>query len=205
MEQFQKIIQKFWNESSDDRLVLGIDGLSRSGKSTLSLQSVKYLSEQGIPYCLFHLDDLIVEKKWRYGTGLDEWQEYYFRQWEIAALAESFFKRLKEADALCLAIYEPAADKRIGKQMRLPEKGIILIEGVFLQRPEWRPYFDKVVYVDCPRKQRFERESPKTKSDVEKFINRYWKAEIYYEETVMPVMHADITLYAGNREIGETL
>lgn len=205
MEQLQAMIQRFWDEQPEERLILGIDGLSRSGKTTCSRQAEDYLIAQGIPYCLFHLDDLIVEKKRRYGTGLEDWQEYYFKQWEIDALTEKLFSKLKKSDEVLLGFYEPDKDHRISKRIQLPKKGIILIEGVFLQRSEWRPHMDKVVYIDCPRKQRFERESPATKREMEKFIHRYWKAEMYYEKTVMPKMHADLTFETGVREIGETI
>lgn len=205
MEHLQAMMQTFWDERPEERLILGIDGLSRSGKTTISRLAGGYLKERGIPYCLIHLDDLIVEKKRRYGTGLEEWQEYYFKQWEIGALAETLFSKLKNADEVLLGFYEPEADRRTTKRIRLPKKGIILVEGVFLQRPEWRPHMDKVVYIDCPREQRFERESPATKKEMEKFRHRYWKAEMYYEKAVMPIKHADLTFNTGVREIGETL
>jgi uridine kinase len=62
----------------------------------------------------------------------------------------------------------------------IPNDCVVIIEGVFLQRKEWREFFDYIVYLDCPRETRFLREGEIVKGNIEKFRNRYWKAEDYY-------------------------
>ena len=47
------------------------------------------------------------------------------------------------------------------EKVQIPIVGVIVIEGVFLQRKEWRDFFHYMVYLDCPRETRFLRESPK--------------------------------------------
>ncbi|WP_367281297.1 hypothetical protein [Planococcus liqunii] len=69
--------QMDWQNFSS-RTILGIDGFSRTGKTKLSKELEARLREQGLAVYVFHIDDFIVEKKRRYGTGLEEWQEYYF-------------------------------------------------------------------------------------------------------------------------------
>ena len=46
------------------------------------------------------------------------------------------------------------------EKVQIPIVGVIVIEGVFLQRKEWRDFFHYMVYLDCPRETRFLRESP---------------------------------------------
>ena len=75
---------------SGGRLVVGIDGLSRSGKTTLTAKLMAHYEKENIPAISFHLDDLIVERGRRYGTGEEEWYEYYQLQWETAWLREHF-------------------------------------------------------------------------------------------------------------------
>lgn len=203
MEKVKKALDEVWAKQPGGRTVIAIDGLSRSGKTTLSNRIAEYLSVQNIPYKLFHIDDLIVERMRRYGTGHDEWQEYYFLQWEIETLQEQFFGKLKTETEISLAFYDSGLDSHVSKKIRLPAAGIVLIEGVFLQRPEWRRYFDAAFYLDCPKDQRFERESEAAKRNSRKFPDRYWKAEQYYEETVRPKERADWVIQSG-REIGET-
>ncbi|MFD3448827.1 kinase [Microbacteriaceae bacterium 4G12] len=177
----------------DNRFVLGIDGLSRSGKTTL----VNKLSQnlQGkFPLYIFHIDDHIVERKKRYHTGYEEWYEYYNLQWDIDWLRENFFGQLRDANQLTLPFYDSASDTQILKNVTLPNRCVIIVEGVFLQRKEWRNFYDFVVYLDCPREKRFLRESDNTQKQLTKFENRYWKAEEFYLNTELPEENANLVL-----------
>jgi len=174
------------------RLVLGIDGLSRSGKTTFANQLSQTLREQGISVCVFHMDDHIVERAKRYHTGNEEWFEYYYLQWDIEWLTHHLFRQLKTARQLELQFYHQEADAHTRRIVHLADSDVILVEGVFLQRREWRAFFDFVAYLDCPREIRFAREKDDAKQDIQKFICRYWKAEDYYLQTEEPIKQADV-------------
>lgn len=177
-----------------ERFVFGIDGLSRSGKTTLANTVANQAKEMGMAVCLFHIDDFIVERKKRYGTGSAEWWEYYELQWPVDILAETFFSKLKTAKQVELAFYDSDLDECQTKRIQFPQQGLILIEGVFLQRREWRCYFDKMLYLACPRENRLLREAKEVRENLGKMERRYWKAESYYEETVQPETLADWVL-----------
>lgn len=202
MEAEEWISQMPWQNFSG-RTILGIDGLSRTGKTVFSKKLESHLKEQGMAVQLFHIDDFIVERGRRYGTGLEDWQEYYFLQWEAEALAEFFFGKLKTAAQLDLWIYNSDQDRRNLQTVKLPAEGIILIEGVFLQRKEWRQYFDGLVYLKCPAEERFFRESERMQNNSALLKRRYWKAEAYYEETLDPERQADWVLDSSMSRIGD--
>lgn len=88
--------------------------------------------------------------------------------------------------------YDNQSDTHNIQVVRLPETCLIIVEGVFLQRNEWRSFYDYLVYLDCPREIRYNRESDVTQSNIEKFRNRYWKAEEYYLDTESPKKQADL-------------
>ena len=182
---------------SNQRCILGLDGLSRSGKTTLSKKLCERLKERNIPYQLLHLDDYIVEREKRYQTGNEEWIEYYQLQWDVKWLTQHFFGNLKLSNELNLPFYDVESDTSKMKTIQLPVQGVIVIEGVFLQRKEWRSFFDRVVYLDCPRSKRFVRESEVAQENLSKFTNRYWKAEDYYLSTVSPKEQADLVIKEG--------
>ncbi|MCA0987641.1 hypothetical protein LCM09_10085 [Alkalihalobacillus algicola] len=178
----------------EKRIVIGIDGLSRSGKTTL----VKKM-RQGAPcsdreIVVIHLDDYIEVRKARYNTGHEEWVEYYRYQWDVPYLRDQLFKKVKVASELKLKRYDEQSDSHFLEECPLPDAAIILIEGVFLQRIEWRDYFDYMIYLECPRGTRFLRESEETQKKLAKFNERYWKAEDYYLEQVAPKENADLVL-----------
>lgn len=185
------------SNDTNDRFILGLDGLSRSGKTTLSQKLCKSFKKKNIPYQIIHIDDHIVERSKRYHTGHEEWVEYYHLQWDVEWLTNNLFGKLKISAELNLPFYDVKSDTTMLKTIQLPIHGVIVIEGVFLQRKEWRRYFDRVVYLDCPRSKRFVRENEEAKENLSKFTNRYWKAEDYYLSTVSPKEQADLVIKEG--------
>jgi uridine kinase len=83
------------------------------------------------------------------------------------------------------------------KTINLAYHAIILIEGVFLQREEWRDFFDYMIYIDCPNEMRAERVLSRDvylgdyQARLDKYRRRYWEAEEYYINEVNPISHAD--------------
>lgn len=178
----------------ENRFILGIDGLSRSGKTTFVTNLKENMKQEGILFHIFHIDDHIVERNKRYHTGFEEWYEYYYLQWDIKWLRQKFFQTLQSETNLKLPFYRDDTDTCEMKKVQIPIVGVIVIEGVFLQRKEWRDFFHYMVYLDCPRETRFLRESEETQKNLSKFKNRYWKAEDYYLESETPEKRADLVI-----------
>lgn len=189
------LLKQIPKNDTGNRFILGIDGLSRSGKTTLANMLCKYLKEESRnPIYLFHIDDHIVEREKRYNTDHEEWYEYYYIQWDIDELCRNFFANLRFSNQFILPYYDNESDTHSVQKIILPNDCIIVIEGVFLQRKKWRNFFDYLVYLDCQRNTRFLRESNETQNDIKKLENRYWKAEEFYVKTVVPTKNADLVL-----------
>ncbi|MCZ8537078.1 kinase [Paenisporosarcina quisquiliarum] len=180
------------NVKEGQRFILGIDCLSRSGKTTFVKKFEQHFQEKDIPLCILHIDDYIVVRNQRYNTGREEWYEYYHLQWDTEWLKDHLFKKLKSSRELHLLTYDYSSDTQKSQVVRLPETCLIIIEGVFLQRKAWRSFYDYMIYLDCPREKRFNRESETTQMNIEKFRTRYWKAEDYYLKTEFPKKQADM-------------
>jgi uridine kinase len=190
----KSVLKSCVQKNNHDLIVIGIDGLSRSGKTTFVETAGKMLTENNIDYVCLHMDDFIETRIKRYDTGLDEWREYYYLQWDVEMLRENLFKKLKESSRLTLPFYDHEKDIQVWRDLKLPSCGVILIEGIFLQREEWRDYFDTIIYLECEREVRFSRESKSTQTKISKFKNRYWKAEEYYMQNMLPVLNADFVI-----------
>ncbi|QQE77072.1 kinase [Alicyclobacillus sp. SO9] len=189
-----KLVNAIERTYCNARLVVGVDGLSRAGKTTMVNETQKKLVEKRLPVCVFHLDHYIVESRNRYHTGFEEWYEYYELQWDVRYLRQRLFEKVQHAEEIRLPFYDVERDETVTKSVVIQSDAIVMIEGVFLQREEWRRFFDFVIYVDCPRTTRFERESPRTAVQIEKFVKRYWKAEDHYLKTVSPISTADLVV-----------
>lgn len=189
------VVNEILKIKKGQRFIIGIDGLSRSGKTTLVQKLSKQLEKENTEVCVFHLDDFIVDKKHRYHTSNEEWYEYYHLQWDVEWLKENLFQMLRSSTVLQLPFYDSVNDSHELRRYIIPETCYILIEGVFLQRKEWKRFFDYTIFLQSSREKRFKRESPMTQRNMEKFKKRYWQAEEYYVKTESPERQADLVLF----------
>ena len=184
----------------DIHYIIGIDGYSCSGKTTLTKDLAKHFSFN-YPVSVFHIDDFITPKNYRYNTGHEEWYEHFYLQWDASNIRDSLFKPLKNNELkLKLKYYNKDQDSIYEHISNLSPKSIIIIEGVFLQRIEWKEFFDYIIFIDCPREQRFERELIRSnhKDNISKTIckykKRYWAAEDFYEKSYNPLKSSDLVI-----------
>ncbi len=179
--------------------IIGIDGLGGAGKTTFAKDLKHELEQKGSHVTILHIDDYIVESKKRYGTGFEEWKEYYFFQWDIGLIQSQLFEKMHQYKSeLMLPFYDHSTDKVVTKQVDIASASILLIEGVFLQRKEWKPFYDFTIFIDCSREVRMERVLDRDVylgehvARVKKYERRYWPAEANYMEIEEPDEKADI-------------
>lgn len=170
--------------------IIAIDGLSGAGKTTF----VNQLKDKLENIVVIHIDDHIVERQKRYGTGHAQWYEYYQLQWDTIFLEEHLYKRIHENERqLRLPFYRKDLDTCVNKTIHLRPDQIVIIEGVFLLREEWKNYYDYIIFLDCPKEIRYDRVLQRDTyignipERVKKYIERYWVAEDYYLNKQSPL------------------
>lgn len=192
-----EIVNQFQQRTLKNRpYLIGIGGLSGAGKTSLVNQlesELKHLCK----IVVIHIDDLIVKRNNRYNTGYEEWYEYYYLQWDVELLTEVLFKGISNHTELTLPFYEKSIDKMIHKTISLTPDSIILMEGVFLQRKEWKGFYDCTIFIDCPREIRYERVRKRDKyigdthEILDKYKRRYWLGEDHYLKMENPIESAN--------------
>lgn len=169
--------------------IVALDGLSGAGKTTL----VKLMKNTLENIVIIHIDDHIVERSKRYDTGQDEWFEYYQLQWDTHYLKEHLFQKIHQNVAvLNLPFYHREEDTHTNKTIHLSTNNIVIIEGIFLLRDEWKSFYDYIVFLDCPKEIRYERVLQRDtyigdlEERLKKYNKRYWVAEEYYLKKQKP-------------------
>ncbi|WP_153721281.1 nucleoside/nucleotide kinase family protein [Sporosarcina cascadiensis] len=182
-------------ESSGRSVLIGVDGLGGSGKSTYALKLLQSLKSA----YLFHLDDLIHPEKVRYNAEHEEWFCYYQLQWRYEYLNSELLTPLKNGLEVkrTLELYDKETDSYSEQEIEIPLGSTVIIEGVFLQRPELRPYFDYVIYLDVNRQTRLSRVLERDtyigsrEKIIDKYEHRYFPAEEIYMRECNPLLLAD--------------
>ncbi|CAG9621501.1 kinase [Sutcliffiella rhizosphaerae] len=193
----QAILKGYFHRSKKNRpYIVAIDGLSGAGKTTFS----KILTSELNQHCLtilLHIDHYIVSRKDRYDTGYAPWYEYYQLQWDVPKLTSDLFIPLhNNCTSLSLPLYDHPSDTISAQSVWVSTDSIILIEGVFLQRKEWRDFYDYRIFKDCPREIRYKRVLDRDRyigdyeERLEKYKQRYWPGEEHYLAIENPIVNA---------------
>lgn len=177
-------------------LIVAIDGLGGAGKTTFVNDLANTLKKVSTINVL-HMDDYIVEREKRYNTGYDEWFEYYYLQWDVACIKNFLEKVQGNAQELTLPFYNRTTNTVVNIKKVFEPNSMLLIEGVFLQRKDWRSFYDYTIFLECPLEIRKERVLKRdtyignVSAIMNKYEKRYWIAEDYYLTKEQPLQQAD--------------
>lgn len=198
-----KIINAVKNLISPEKtIIVGIDGLGGSGKSTISEVIKDMLTEEGINTILLHIDDFIHPRTVRYNENFEEWECYSYLQWRYDYLIKEVIKPVKKGRSVSgeIEIYDKNKDSYFMQKIDIPLGSVIIIEGIFLQRKELAGIFDYMVYIDVSEQERLERVIKRDKyigneSQIKKkYESRYFPAERNYYNEYSPHDKADIVI-----------
>ena len=177
--------------------IVAIDGLSGAGKTTM-VKELEDVLKRKCNVTIIHMDDHIVENTKRYNTGYDEWFEYYYLQWDIDLIKNDLLEKIHNYyTKIPLPYYYKDSNKTTLKEITISYDSIILIDGIFLQRKEWKNFYDYKIFLNCPREIRYERVLNRDlyignlQTRLNKYKRRYWLGEEHYLKTENPIEQAD--------------
>lgn len=193
---------------SDRCIVVGIEGQGCSGKSTLSKDIMTLLIKEGYKADIISIDDFCNRREIRYSGGLESYKQHYYKNFDYEKFEREILKQVKENGKLefhnnVLDVLQDTYTKRI--DISLDSKSILIIEGIFIFRNEFKKYFDYKIMLlidqDEQLKRALRRDLLKN-GNLEKVINKYNERYIpayeFYKGIDNPYEFVDLVINNNN-------
>jgi uridine kinase len=191
-------------QSITPRLVVGIEGYSGAGKTTLVKEIVATM-----PAVLLHMDEFQVsdnERK-KLERSLHHKKDIFVEKYRFAVLRDLVEKFRDGQRSAKHDLVDPDADAR-HQQTFLFDANLLIIDGIWLSNSDRLPsVFDKIVFLDIDPAiadhRRRQREGQRWGADAweethpDSYIKQYKLAHEEYMERYKPRQHASLVLKVG--------
>lgn len=188
----------------------GIDGRTAAGKTSIADELVAPLEKLGRTVIRVEIDEFHHPLAIRRGQHeLPPWQQYYLDSYDHAAIRNELLLPLGPGGdrRYRRAILDSLHDTAVDAPSRLaPPDAVILIDGVFLFRPELDDLWDLRIHVDVDAGDSLRRGPDRDLAWMDsieaaeaKYHSTYIPAEDHYDALVKPQHRADVVV--DNREL----
>ena len=198
IEALAEVIERSASEQA--RVLLAIDGPDAAGKTTFADAVVEHLA---VPWIRASVDGFHRPRTERMERGPLSPTGYFYDSFNYAQLLESLLLPFQTGARLVRSrTFDWRADAPVEQDLTpVPERAVLVFDGVFLLRPELRGLWDLSVYLHVPSTVVLERAllrdggawaSPGTVR--ERYESRYLPAQALYRSECDPERHADVLL-----------
>ena len=187
---------------------VAIDGVDASGKTTLADRLAEELKQYKRIVVRTSIDGFHNPKSIRYRKGRNSPEGYYCDSFDNQAIIDNLLKPLSPNGNLLYRtrIFDFKTDtKVISPLQKANEDTILLMDGVFLFRPELADYWDLKIFLDVDFKITVQRASKRdgyylgtTQEIIEKYYQRYVPGQKLYFADAKPKEQADIIIDNSN-------
>lgn len=210
MEDIIKLLNELITKTpSDQPLLVGIDGIDASGKTTFAKQLSKQLRNIDRQIICASIDGFHNPQDIRYRQGANSSEGYYLDSFDYIALLKYLLEPIKKGERkVKTKIFDLENNKTIKGFEKTIEPGCILImEGIFLFRPELIKYWDIKIFLDITfetslgRALNREKDIKKLGDQIKlKYSQRYIPGQKLYFKEAKPKERADIVINNNNFE-----
>jgi uridine kinase len=183
-------------------LRVAIDGIDAAGKTTLANELALLIEEHGRVVIRASIDGFHRPRAERYRQGPDSPQGYYEDAFDYALLQEALLQPLGPTGngRYRRAVFDFRTDTaEASKEEHAPLDAVLLLDGVFLLRPELDPLWDYRIFVkvdfEVAVQRAMERDQPLF-GDAEavraRYLQRYIPGQQFYLQRDHPQERADV-------------
>lgn len=188
---------------------VAVDGIDAAGKTTLANSLVGPLSQLGRQVIRASIDGFLRPKRVRYKRGPDSPEGYYYDSFDYPRVIRQLLEPLGPGGdrVYRTCVFDYIADtEEMGETCTARDNAILLVDGVFLLRPELNPYWDFRIFVDVSFEAAIERAVTRDRlrmgGEVEarrRYEKRYHAGQRVYISECDPASRADVIVRNDDR------
>jgi uridine kinase len=181
-------------------LRVGIDGVDGAGKTTLADALAGALRAAAVPTIRASVDDFHHPRAVRYRRGRDSPEGFFRDSYDYAALRQSLLEPLSPGGTrrFRTAVFDHRSDRRVDAAEEHAETGsVLIVDGIFLHRPELRQYWDYSVFLDVRFEVSIPRGAQRDEGSADPFApdnRRYVEGQRLYLRECDPKAHATLVV-----------
>jgi len=196
--------------ASGHGLRVGVNGVDASGKTTFADELAECVSALGRPVVRASVDDFARPRELRYARGRYSPEGYYRDSTNLEALAARLHRPLGPGGSrrYVTRVFDVWADRPAeSAECVAPDDAVLLLDGIFLLRPELRGMLDYAVFLDVDFETCLARALLRDRGRVGAdeaetralYARRYFPAQSLYFQDVQPLEVADLVI--DNRKL----
>jgi uridine kinase len=183
--------------SAGGRLLVAVDGPDAAGKTTLARAVTARLP---LPSICVSVDGWHHSREHRLRRGAESAEGYYLDSFDVDGLvAGCLAPFVAGSQRLRTASFDHVADRAVDVWQEIAAEAVLIVEGVFLLRPELRDQWDLSVYLHVDESiavsRAVVRDLPLLGSEEEvrrRYALRYLPGQALYREVAAPLDAADV-------------
>ncbi|AEE45245.1 uridine kinase [Cellulomonas fimi] len=134
-------------------VLVGVDGVDGAGKTVLADELATVLRAQGRTVVRASVDGFHRPRAERYARGRSSPEGFYLDSYDLDALRRELLEPFAAGGSrrYRTAVRDVATDRVLdGAPATAPDDAVLLVDGIFLHRPELAPWWDVSVFLDVP-------------------------------------------------------
>lgn len=149
----RQLLARIREISSGGRGLIAVDGLDGAGKTVLAEELVRLAAQDGLrPVASLSIDGFHHPRSVRYAKGRGP-ESFYRDSYDYTAFRRSVVTAFRQGLPVAAAVWDVAADVSVENshaELDLPQDCVLLVDGIFLHRPELRDLWDASIWVQVP-------------------------------------------------------
>lgn len=133
------------------RTMVAVDGVDGAGKASFADAWAGVLRERGVAVVRASVDDFQHPRERRYARGRDSAEGYYRDAVDVEALRSELIVPFRSGEArVATGVFDYRTDVPARVEVDVPERAVLLVDGVFLHRPELARVWHRSLWLEVP-------------------------------------------------------